>query len=141
MLYVCYRCGEIQLKRKKLSDEVVAWLSVWSEVQNCRRFAYGPADANATFITSCVIKVQIGLTFLVPAYPGYRGKEAVKQVSVILSVGERILKIGRHLAKSRDKSREWHLSSGHGVVCVLLSGVHIVQMLSAFHRVTDNTAQ
>jgi len=29
---------------KKLSDEVLAWLSVWSEVH----FEYGPADATAT---------------------------------------------------------------------------------------------
>jgi len=29
---------------KKLSDEVLAWLSVWSEVQ----FAYGPTDVSAT---------------------------------------------------------------------------------------------
>jgi len=29
---------------KKLSGEVLAWLSVWSEVQ----LAYGPADATAT---------------------------------------------------------------------------------------------
>jgi len=33
-------------------------------------------------IISCIIKIQIGLTFLVLAYPGYPGKEAVKQVSV-----------------------------------------------------------
>ena len=26
----------------------------------------------------CFIKIQIGLTFLVMAYPGYPGKEAVK---------------------------------------------------------------
>jgi len=30
---------------KNLSGEVLAWLSVWSEIQ---RFAYGPADATAT---------------------------------------------------------------------------------------------
>ena len=30
--------------RKNLSDEVLAWLSVWSEVQ---RLAYGPADTTA----------------------------------------------------------------------------------------------
>jgi len=29
---------------KKLSSDVLAWLSVWSEVQ----IAYGPADATAT---------------------------------------------------------------------------------------------
>ena len=27
---------------------------------------------------SCFSKIQIGFTFLVPAYPGYPGKEAVK---------------------------------------------------------------
>jgi len=27
---------------------------------------------------SCSSKIQIGFTFLVPAYPGCRGKEAVK---------------------------------------------------------------
>ena len=31
--------------RENLSDEVLAWLSVWSKVQ---RLAYGPADATAT---------------------------------------------------------------------------------------------
>jgi len=31
---------------KKLSGGVMAWLSVWSEVQTC--IAYGPADATAT---------------------------------------------------------------------------------------------
>jgi len=38
------------------------------------RLAYGPADATA----SCFSKIQIGFTFLVPAYPGCPGKEAVK---------------------------------------------------------------
>jgi len=33
-------------------------------------------------IISCFIKTQIGLTVLVPAYAGCRGKEAVKRVSV-----------------------------------------------------------
>jgi len=37
-------------------------------------------------IISCFIKIQIGLTFLVPAYSGCPGKEAVKRVSVCLSV-------------------------------------------------------
>ena len=62
---------------------------VWSEVQNCRRFAYGPADANATFITSCVIKVQIGLTFLVPAYQVFLEKRPLNGcLSFCLSVKE-----------------------------------------------------
>ena len=36
-------------------------------------------------LVSCFIKIQIGLTFLVPAYPGFPEKEAVKRVSVSLS--------------------------------------------------------
>ena len=31
---------------------------------------------------SCSSKIQIGFTFLVPAYPGYPGKEAVKWLSL-----------------------------------------------------------
>jgi len=56
---------------KKLSDEeVLAWLSAWSRVH------YNPD-------VYCFIKIQLGLTFLVPAYPaGVHGKEAVKRVSV-----------------------------------------------------------
>jgi len=59
---------------KKLSDEVLAWLSVWSEVQMIFR---------CHLIISCFIKIQIGLAFLVPAYPGCRGKEAVKRLSCL----------------------------------------------------------
>jgi len=33
-------------------------------------------------IISCFVKIQIGLTVLVPAYPGCPKKEAVKRVSV-----------------------------------------------------------
>jgi len=33
---------------------------------------------------SCLSKIQIGFTFLVPAYPGYPGKEAVKWLLLLL---------------------------------------------------------
>jgi len=33
---------------------------------------------------SCFINIQTGLTFLVPAYPGWPEKQAVKRVSVFL---------------------------------------------------------
>ena len=55
---------------KKLSGEVLAWLSVWSEMQTC----IWPS------------KIQIGFTFLVPAHPGSRGKRAVKRVCVVHSL-------------------------------------------------------
>jgi len=45
----------------------------------CKRFAYGPADATATPITSCFVKVRNGLTFQVPVYPDRPGKEAVNR--------------------------------------------------------------
>jgi len=60
---------------KKLSDEVMAWLSVWSEIQliyHCHP------------IISCFIKIQNDLTFLVPAYAGCPRKEAIKLASVCL---------------------------------------------------------
>jgi len=57
------------------------------------RGAYGPADATATRIISCFIKIKIhiGLNFLMLAYPGCLGKEAVKS-GVYLSVHLYIVK-------------------------------------------------
>ena len=45
--------------RKNLSDEVLAWLSVWNEMQ---RLAYGSADVTAT-PSSLLQKTQNGLSF------------------------------------------------------------------------------
>jgi len=47
----------------------------------CKWFAYGPADATAAAIIFCFIKIEIGFTFLLLAYPGCSGKETVKLVS------------------------------------------------------------
>ena len=47
---------------------MLAWLSVWSEVQ--------------TLTVSCFSKIQIGFTFLVPAHLGSPGQMAVKPVCV-----------------------------------------------------------
>ena len=79
---------------KKLSGGVLAWLSVWSEVQTC-----GPADATATFTKidpsylsdaadehSCFSEIQIGFTFLVLAHPDSPGKRAVKRLCVCVCV-------------------------------------------------------
>jgi len=55
---------------KKLSGGVLAWLSVWSEVD----LQLMPLPLTV----SCFSKIQIGFTFLVPAYPGCPGKETVK---------------------------------------------------------------
>jgi len=44
-------------------------------------------------IISCFIKIQIRLTFLVPAYPGCPVKEAIKQLSVCLFISTSITSI------------------------------------------------
>jgi len=63
----------------KMSDEVLlAWLSVWNKVETI--YIYGPAHSTDPII-SCFIKIQTGLTFLMLAYPGCPGIEAVKWVS------------------------------------------------------------
>ena len=54
------------------------WLSVWNEVQ---------AQLMALPLTvSCFSKIQIGFTFLLPAYPGSPGQRAVKWVCVCPSL-------------------------------------------------------
>jgi len=63
-----------------MSDEVLTWLSVCGELQMiCIWSSWCP-------VISYFIKIQIGLTFLVSAYPSCPGKAAVKWVSVYLSV-------------------------------------------------------
>jgi len=64
---------------KKLSGEVLGWLSVWSEVQSrlaCAQLMPLPLTV------SCFSKIQIGFTFLVPVHPGSPGHRAVKRVCV-----------------------------------------------------------
>ena len=62
---------------KKLSGEVLAWLSVWSEVQTCMSKLMP-----LPLTVSCFSKIQIGFTFLVLAHLGSPGKRAVKWVCV-----------------------------------------------------------
>jgi len=70
-------CQEKHPYCTKLSDDVLVWLSVWSEVKMiCIRSTWYQCHP----IISCFIKTQTDFTFLVPAYPGC--PETVKQVSV-----------------------------------------------------------
>ena len=69
---------EEHLASKKLSDEMLAWLSVCSGVYIILILSsYCHCDP----VIFTFIKIQIGLTFLVPAYPGFPGKEAMRWVS------------------------------------------------------------
>ena len=60
---------------KKQSGGVLAWLSVWSEERGADLHMAQLMPLPLT--VSCSSKIQIGFTFLVPAYPGFPGKEAV----------------------------------------------------------------
>jgi len=77
----CWLCQEEHLACKKLSEEVLAWLSVWSEVQT---ICIWSCWCHFYSITSCFVKIQIGLTFLMSAYPDCPGKKGVKWVCVYL---------------------------------------------------------
>jgi len=62
---------------KKLSGGVLAWLSVWSEVQTCIWPSWCHCHSLSSFS-----KIQTGFTFLVPAHPGSPGQRAIKRVYV-----------------------------------------------------------
>ena len=55
---------------KKTSGGVLAWFSVWSEMQTC----IWPQLMPLPLTVSCFSKIQIGFTFLVPAHLGSPGK-------------------------------------------------------------------
>jgi len=81
--------------------KIVIWLSDSSEVQ---MICIWSSWCHCHLIISCFIKIQIGLTFLVLAYPGYPGKKAVKRVSVCLYFATAV-----HKRTSRDN---WHRLTG-----------------------------
>ena len=58
---------------------LLAWLSVWSEVQTCIRPCWCHCH-------SCFSKIQLGFTFLVLAHPGSSGQRAGKRVCVCVCV-------------------------------------------------------
>ena len=62
---------------KKLSGGVLAWLSVWSEVQTC----IWPSRCHCHSLSLASVK-----SMLVPAYPGSPGKRAVKRACVCVCV-------------------------------------------------------
>jgi len=61
---------------------VLAWLSVWSEVQTC----IWPSWCHCHSLSLASVKVQIGFAFLVLAHPGSPGKRAIKCVCVCVCV-------------------------------------------------------
>ena len=79
VLWLCWLGGRKGIRPvKKLSGEVLAWLSVCSEVQTC----IWPSWCHCH---SCFSRIQIGSAFLVPAHPGSPGQRAIKWVCVSIS--------------------------------------------------------
>jgi len=64
-----------------VTNLVMGWWRGYLSATRCNWFACGLANAVATII-SCFVRIQLGLTFLVLAYPGCPVKEAVKWGSV-----------------------------------------------------------
>jgi len=63
----------------KWNTWVLAWLSVWSEVQTC----IWPSWCHCHSLSLASAKFQIGFTILVPAHPGSPGQRVVKRVCVL----------------------------------------------------------
>ena len=76
-------CQEEHPGCKKLIDEVLAWLSIWSEVQ---KICIWSSWCHSHPVFSCFIKIQIDVSFLVLAYPDCCGREAIKWVSLWAAV-------------------------------------------------------
>ena len=73
---------EGHLACKKLSSEVLAWLSVWSEEQTC----IWPSWCHCHSLSLASVKSWLVIAFLVPAYPGSPRKRVVKRVCVCVCV-------------------------------------------------------
>ena len=69
-----------------MSGGVLAWLSVWSEVQTCIMAQL----MSLPLTVSCFSKIQIGFTFLVPAHLGSPGKGPLKGVCVCVLVMNKV---------------------------------------------------
>jgi len=67
---------------KKLSGGVLAWLSVWSEVQTCTWSSW----CHCHSLSLASVKSTLVLPFLVPAHLGTHGKRSFKRVCLCVCV-------------------------------------------------------
>jgi len=74
-------------------------------------------------IISCFIKIQIGLTLIVPTYPSCPGKESIKRVSVCF-----LLFLLLEIPQSRP---HWHPSPRPASLCVQCEHAHLYHSASA----------
>jgi len=72
-----------------MSGGVLVWLPVWGELQICILTQLTPLPHTV----SCLSKIQIGFTFLVPAHLGSPGQRAVKWVFYYVPVNRFFLTV------------------------------------------------
>ena len=78
VLWCCWLGSRKGIQPVKMSGWVLAWLSVWSEVQTC----IWPSWCHCHSLSLASVKSRFIFTFLVLAYLGSPGQRAVKQVCV-----------------------------------------------------------
>ena len=79
VLWCCWLGGRKDIRPvKKLSGVVLAWLSVWSEMQTC----ICPSWCYYHLLSLASVESRLVFTFLVPAHLGSPGQRALKQVCV-----------------------------------------------------------
>ena len=83
---LCLQCfdavGWVAGRASGVSGEVLAWLSVWSEVYTC----IPPSWCHCHSLSLASVKSRLVFAFLVPAHPGSPGKRSVKRVCVCVCV-------------------------------------------------------
>ena len=83
VLWRCWLGGRKGIRPvKNLSGVVLAWLSVWSELQTC----IWPSWCHCHSLSLASVKSRLVFSFLVPAHPGSPGQRAVKRVCVCVCV-------------------------------------------------------
>jgi len=100
---------------KKQSGGLLAWLSVWSEVQTCTR----PSGCHCHSLSLAPVKSRLVFTFLVPAHPRSPGQRAIQRVCMCVCVikSRPVLEAGRvddvHVAIA-DVVIADHIRCSHG---------------------------
>ena len=104
-------CKKSILPVKDLSDEVLAWLSLWSKVQiTCIWFSW--CDCRTIILLQ---KNPGWFVLLVPAYPRCPGKKAVKQMLLLLTKLHEVF-------KWKDTTSGFHVSRGSAEALVRSCG-------------------
>jgi len=113
-----------------MSGKVLAWLSVWSEVQ---MICIWSRRCHCCPIISFFIKTQNGLTLLVPAYPDCQRKEPVKRVSVLFKQQQSSGNFGSRPTKVKNHSMNTRQTN---VQVIQSAATHVVSNIKNFKKLS-----